>query len=108
MPNNYTLNILIEFIVELMRIINSPEEKKRSGSPFPAHFQLVWNHMHNRWIDYCKPYSWGYAKDKYYNWRSPKSHTWKDEKYMLRAKLWEYNSTRTWDDVYDSEITWEE
>lgn len=75
---------------------------------FPAHFNLVWNHMHNRWIDYCKPHSWGYAKDEYYNWRSPKSHTWKDEKYMLRGKLWEYNSTRTWDDVYDSEITWEE
>lgn len=75
---------------------------------FPAHFNLVWIHIHNRWIDYCKPHSWGYAKDEYYNWNEPKSHTWKDEKYIIRGKIWEYNSTRTWDDVYDSEITWEE
>lgn len=77
-------------------------------SIFPAHFQLVWNHMHNRWIDYCKPHTWGHAKDEYYNWRSPKSHKWKDEKYMIRGKLWNYNLTRTWDDVFDGKITWEE
>lgn len=75
---------------------------------FPAHFQLVWNHMHNRWIDYCKPHTWGHAKDEYYNWRIPKSHKWKDEKYMIRGKLWNYNLTRTWDDVFDGKITWEE
>lgn len=77
-------------------------------SVFPAHFNLVWNHMHNRWIDYCNPHSWGYAKDEYYNWNEPKSHTWKDEKYIIHGKLWEYNKTRTWNDVYDSEIIWEE
>lgn len=71
---------------------------------FPAHFNLVWIHMHNRWIDYCNPHSWGYAKDEYYNWNEPKSHTWKDEKYMISGKSWEYNSTRTWDDVLDGEI----
>lgn len=75
---------------------------------FPAHFNLVWNHMHNRWIDYCKPHSWGYAKKEYYNWSDPKPHTWKDEKYMISGKLWEYNLSRTWDDVYDSEINLEE
>ena len=91
-PNNYYYKM---FLNEYMSI-------------FPAHFNLVWNHTHNRWIDYCLPHTWGYAKDDYTAWRDPKSHTWKDEKYMIRGKLWEYNSTRTWDDVYDSEITWEE
>lgn len=75
---------------------------------FPAHFNLVWNHIHNRWIDYCLPYTWGYAKDKYNSWRDPKVHLWKNEKYMIRGKLWKYNATRTWNDVYDSEITWGE
>ena len=75
---------------------------------FPAHFQLVWVHMHNRWIDYTKLHSWGYAKDEYSSWLSPKSHVWRDEKYPLRYKLWKYNVDRTWDDVYDSEIIWEE
>lgn len=81
---------------------------KEYSNVFPAHFQLVWNHTHNRWIDYCKPHSWGYAKDEYNSWNDPKSHNWGAEKYMLRYKLWEYNSTRKWDDVYDSEINWEE
>lgn len=80
---------------------------KEYMSIFPAHFNLVWNHMHNRWIDYCLPHTWGYAKDEYTNWDDPKSHTWGNEKYMIRGKLWEYNLTRTWDDVFDSEITWE-
>lgn len=75
---------------------------------FPAHFNLVWNHMHNRWIDYCKPHNWGYAKDEYTNWKVPKEHTWRNEKYVIRGKLWEYNLHRTWDDVYDTEIKWEE
>lgn len=75
---------------------------------FPAHFQLVWVHDHNRWVDYYKPHNWGMAKDEYYNWNTPKSHTWGDEKYVIRYKLWNYNVTRTWNDVYDSEIEWEE
>lgn len=75
---------------------------------FPAHFQLVWVHDHNRWIDYYKPHNWGIAKDEYYDWGTPKSHKWSDEKYSIRFKLWNYNLTRTWDDVYDSEIEWEE
>lgn len=81
---------------------------KEYMSIFPAHFNLVWNHMHNRWIDYCLPHTWGYAKDEYTNWDDPKSHNWGNEKYMIRGKLWEYNLTRTWDDVFDSEIAWEE
>ena len=75
---------------------------------FPAHFQLVWVHDHNRWIDYYKPHNWGIAKDEYYDWSTPKSHKWADEKYSIRFKLWNYNVTRTWNDVYDSEIEWEE
>lgn len=75
---------------------------------FPAHFQLVWVHDHNRWIDYYKSHNWGIAKDEYYDWSTPKSHKWADEKYSIRFKLWNYNLTRTWDDVYDSEIEWEE
>lgn len=75
---------------------------------FPAHFQLVWVHDHNRWIDYYKPHNWGIAKDEYYDWGTPKSHKWSDEKYSIRFKLWNYNLTRTWNDVYDSEIEWEE
>lgn len=75
---------------------------------FPAHFQLVWVHDHNRWIDYYKPHNWGMAKDEYYDWDTPKSHKWDDEKYSIRFKLWNYNVTRTWNDVYDSEIEWEE
>ena len=75
---------------------------------FPAHFQLVWVHDHNRWIDYYKPHNWGMAKDEYYDWNTPKSHKWADEKYSIRFKLWNYNVTRTWNDVYDSEIEWEE
>ena len=75
---------------------------------FPAHFQLVWVHDHNRWIDYYKPHNWGMAKDEYYDWSTPKSHKWADEKYSIRFKLWNYNVTRTWNDVYDSEIEWEE
>lgn len=75
---------------------------------FPAHFQLVWNHTHNEWLAYCKPHTWGIAKDEYFSWNDPKPHTWKDEKYMIRYKLWEYNLSRTWDNVYDSEIVWEE
>lgn len=75
---------------------------------FPAHFQLVWVHEHNRWIDYYKPHNWGIAKDEYYDWGTPKSHKWSDEKYSIRFKLWNYNLTRTWNDVYDSEIEWEE
>lgn len=75
---------------------------------FPAHFQLVWVHDHNRWIDYYKPHNWGIAKDEYYDWSTPKSHKWSDEKYTIRYKLWNYNVTRTWNDVYDSEIEWEE
>lgn len=75
---------------------------------FPAHFQLIWVHDHNRWIDYYKPHNWGIAKDEYYDWSTPKSHKWVDEKYSIRFKLWNYNLTRTWDDVYDSEIEWEE
>lgn len=75
---------------------------------FPAHFNLVWNHMHNRWVDYCKPRNWGYAKGTYLNWRVPKNHKWKDEKTVLRSKPWNYNLTRTWNDVYDSEIIWED
>lgn len=75
---------------------------------FPAHFNLVWNHIHNKWIDYCKAHTWGYAKDEYYNWAEPKPHTWGHEKYMIRYKFWEYAHTRTWDDVWDSEIIWEE
>lgn len=75
---------------------------------FPAHFQLVWVHDHNRWIDYYKPHNWGMAKDEYYDWSTPKSHQWVDEKYSIRFKLWNYNVTRTWNDVYDSEIEWEE
>ena len=74
---------------------------------FPAHFNLVWVHMHNRWIDYFKPYSWGYAKEKYTSWQTPKEHTWHDEKTQVRYKLWQYNVNRTWNDVYDSEIIWE-
>lgn len=75
---------------------------------FPAHFQLVWVHDHNRWIDYYKPHNWGIAKDEYSDWSTPKSHKWSDEKYTIRYKLWNYNVTRTWNDVYDSEIEWEE
>lgn len=75
---------------------------------FPAHFQLVWVHDHNRWIDYYKPHNWGMAKGEYYDWNTPKSHKWADEKYSIRFKLWNYNVTRTWNDVYDSEIEWEE
>lgn len=75
---------------------------------FPAHFQLIWVHDHNRWIDYYKPHNWGIAKDEYYDWSTPKSHKWVDEKYSIRFKLWNYNLTRTWNDVYDSEIEWEE
>ena len=75
---------------------------------FPAHFKLVWVHDHNRWIDYYKPHNWGIAKDEYYDWSTPKSHKWADEKYSIRFKLWNYNVTRTWNDVYDSEIEWEE
>lgn len=75
---------------------------------FPAHFQLVWVHDHNRWVDYYKPHNWGMAKDEYYDWSTPKSHKWADEKYSIRFKLWNYNLTRTWNDVYDSEIEWEE
>lgn len=75
---------------------------------FPAHFNLVWNHMHNRWVDYCKPHNWGYAKGIYLNWRVPKNHKWKDEKTVLRSKHWNYNLTRTWNDVYNSEIIWED
>lgn len=75
---------------------------------FPAHFQLVWVHDHNRWVDYYKPHNWGIAKDEYYDWGTPKSHKWADEKYSIRFKLWNYNVTRTWNDVYDSEIEWEE
>lgn len=75
---------------------------------FPAHFNLVWNHMHNRWIDYIRPHSWGYAKDEYTNWKEPKIHKWRDEKYPLRYKLWNYGVTHTWEDVYDSEIIWED
>lgn len=75
---------------------------------FPAHFNLVWNHMHNRWVDYCKPHNWGYVKGTYLNWRVPKNHKWKDEKTVLRSKHWNYNLTRTWNDVYDSEIIWED
>ena len=75
---------------------------------FPAHFNLVWVHMHNRWIDYCKPHSWGHAKNEYTNWQVPNAHTWRNEKYMIRGKFWQYNIDRTWQDVYDSEIIWEE
>lgn len=75
---------------------------------FPAHFQLIWVHDHNRWIDYYKPHNWGIAKDEYFDWSTPKSHKWEDEKYSIRFKLWNYNVTRTWNDVYDSEIEWEE
>lgn len=75
---------------------------------FPAHFQLIWVHDHNRWIYYYKPHNWGIAKDEYYDWGTPKSHKWADEKYSIRFKLWNYNLTRTWNDVYDSEIEWEE
>lgn len=75
---------------------------------FPAHFNLVWNHTHNRWIDYCKPTTWGTAKGNYLNWGTIQVHKWRDEKSTLRYKTWEYNSTRTWNDVLDTEITWEE
>lgn len=75
---------------------------------FPAHFQLVWIHDHNRWIDYYKPHTWGIAKEEYYNWSIPKEHNWGNEKYAIRSKLWKYNVDRTWNDVYDSEISWEE
>lgn len=75
---------------------------------FPAHFNLVWNHTHNRWIDYCKPHNWGYAKTDYLNWGVPQTHTWGNEKTVLRGKYWQYNLTRTWDDVYDNAIYWEE
>lgn len=75
---------------------------------FPAHFNLVWNHTHNRWIDYCKPHNWGYAKTGYINWNEPRNHNWGNEKTVLRGKYWQYNLTRTWDDVYDNAIYWEE
>lgn len=81
---------------------------KNYMSVFPAHFQLVWNHTHNRWIDYCKPHNWGYAKTEYLNWNEPRDHKWGDEKSVLRGKYWEYNLTRTWDDVYDNAIYWED
>lgn len=91
-PNKYIYKV---FLNEYMNI-------------FPAHFDLVWNHMHNRWIDYCKSHTWGYAKEEYFDWNEPKPHTWGNEKYMIRGKLWSYNLPRTWDDVWDSEINWEE
>lgn len=75
---------------------------------FPAHFNLVWNHTHNRWIDYCKPHNWGYAKLEYLNWNEPHDHKWCDEKSVIRGKYWNYNLTRTWDDVYDNAIYWED
>lgn len=75
---------------------------------FPAHFELVWNHTHNRWIDYCKPHNWGYAKEEYLNWGIPHDHKWSNEKSVIRGKYWEYNLTRTWDDVYDNAIYWED
>lgn len=75
---------------------------------FPAHFNLVWNHTHNRWIDYCKPHNWGYAKSEYLNWNEPHDHKWGDEKSVIRGKYWNYNLTRTWDDVYDNAIYWED
>lgn len=75
---------------------------------FPAHFNLVWNHTHNRWIDYCKSHNWGYAKSEYLNWNKPHDHKWGDEKFVIRGKYWNYNLTRTWDDVYDNVIYWED
>lgn len=75
---------------------------------FPAHFELVWKHTHNRWIDYCKPQTWGTTKEKYLNWGSVQDHKWRDEKATLRVKTWNYNLTRTWDDVLDNAISWEE
>ena len=77
-------------------------------SVFPAHFKLVWIHMHNRWIDYMQPHSWGHAKAIYTDWSTPKVHTWGDEKKSLRYKLWQYNVDRTWNDVWDTEIIWED
>ena len=74
---------------------------------FPAHFNLVWKHTYNRWIDYCKPTNWGTARDSYLNWGAVQDHKWQDEKATERAKTWEYNSTRTWNDVLDTEIDWE-
>lgn len=91
-PNNYYYK---RFISDYMNV-------------FPAHFELVWIHEHNRWIDYFKPHTWGIAKDEYFDWSEPKSHNWGSEKYTIRYKLWDYNVTRTWEDVYDSEIEWEE
>ncbi len=91
-PNNYYYQTFLKYYMDV----------------FPAHFNLIWNHTHNRWIDYCKPHNWGHAKDNYLNWRVPKNHKWKDEKSVLRGKRWNYNLTRTWSDVYDSEIIWED
>lgn len=91
-PNNYYYQTFLKYYMGV----------------FPAHFNLIWNHTHNRWIDYCKPHNWGHAKDNYLNWSVPKSHKWKDEKSVLRGKRWNYNLTRTWNDVYDSEISWED
>ena len=75
---------------------------------FPAHFNLVWKHTYNRWIDYCQTTTWGTARDTYLNWGSITDHKWKDEKATLRVKTWNYNLTRTWDDVLDNTISWEE
>lgn len=91
-PNNYYFK---RFLSEYMSI-------------FPAHFQLVWIHEHNRWIDYMKPHTWGMAKDEYYSWSEPKTHNWGNEKYIVRYKLWSYGVTKTWSDIYESEIEWEE
>lgn len=91
-PNSYTYS---RFLTEYMNVL-------------PAHFLLEWIHEHNRWVDYCTPHTWGKAKEDYYDWAIPREHYWSDEKYYIRFKQWQYNSIRTWDDVFDTEINWEE
>lgn len=75
---------------------------------FPAHFNLVWQHTYNRWIDYCKPTNWGTARTSYLNWGEIHNNKWRSEMTTLRAKTWKYNSKRTWNDVLDTEINWKE
>lgn len=70
---------------------------------FPAHMIMTWVYEKNHWGDYAINLSWGKAKNNY-KWYTMQM-TWGiAKKYETHSKLWEYMSTRTWDDILRGEI----
>ena len=69
----------------------------------PAHFDIAWGHIHNKWKDYHLPFSW--SNMTVYTWATvPYGGRWQDINRDLVNVNWDYVINLTWGDVLTRKV----